>query len=113
MSNQHNDSNFVQHVPCDNCGSSDANSLYDDGHQYCFACETFVPGDGEAQDETKAKPSTDKELIQGKPQELGKRGLDIATARKWNYTVGKDKAGRTVQIANYYDKDRKVVAQKL
>ena len=37
------DSNFLRHIPCDNCGSSDANSLYDDGHSYCFACETHTP----------------------------------------------------------------------
>lgn len=31
-------SKFLKHLPCEKCGSSDANSLYDDGHQYCFAC---------------------------------------------------------------------------
>tara|TARA_R100000278_G_scaffold64081_1_gene51613 strand:- start:749 stop:2335 length:1587 start_codon:yes stop_codon:yes gene_type:complete len=29
---------FVRHLPCGNCGSSDANSLYSDGHTYCFVC---------------------------------------------------------------------------
>ena len=33
-----NDNEFVRHIPCDNCGSSDANSLYSDGHTYCFVC---------------------------------------------------------------------------
>ena len=30
-------SKFLRHGPCENpkCGSSDANSFYDDGHQYC------------------------------------------------------------------------------
>jgi twinkle protein len=39
-------SKFIKHVECSNpkCGSSDANSLYDDGHQYCFACNTYVNG---------------------------------------------------------------------
>lgn len=32
-------SRFVKHISCDECGSSDANSLYDDGHTHCFACE--------------------------------------------------------------------------
>jgi len=31
-------SNFLRHVACDHCGSSDANSLYDDGHTHCFKC---------------------------------------------------------------------------
>ena len=32
------ESEFVRHMPCENCGSSDANSLYSDGHTYCFVC---------------------------------------------------------------------------
>ena len=32
------ESEFVRHMPCDNCGSSDGNSLYSDGHTYCFVC---------------------------------------------------------------------------
>src|SRR5690348_18476796 len=35
-------SRFVKHLPCESCGSKDANALYrdDDGgeHTYCFAC---------------------------------------------------------------------------
>lgn len=32
------ESKFVKHLPCDHCGSSDANALYDDGHTHCFNC---------------------------------------------------------------------------
>jgi twinkle protein len=38
------ESKFLKHIACSACGSSDANSLYDDGHQYCFNCETFLDG---------------------------------------------------------------------
>jgi twinkle protein len=38
------DSEFVRHMPCDNCGSSDANSLYSDGHAFCFRCFTHTSG---------------------------------------------------------------------
>lgn len=31
------------HQPCPSCESSDAYSLYDDGHGYCFSCNTYVP----------------------------------------------------------------------
>ena len=31
---------FVKHIPCEACGSKDNNSLYTDGHTYCFGCET-------------------------------------------------------------------------
>ena len=41
------ESEFVAHEPCNNCGSSDANSRYSDGHAYCFACQTYTPADGD------------------------------------------------------------------
>ncbi len=31
-------SNFIKHIPCEHCGSTDGNSLYDDGHTHCFVC---------------------------------------------------------------------------
>ncbi len=32
------ESEFVRHLECQECGSSDANSLYSDGHTHCFRC---------------------------------------------------------------------------
>ena len=40
-------SEFVRHMPCPECGSSDALSLYSDGHTWCFVCHNRTPGDGE------------------------------------------------------------------
>ena len=39
------ESEFVRHIPCGTCGSSDANSLYSDGHQFCFSCNTYIHSD--------------------------------------------------------------------
>ena len=36
---------FVEHIPCQVCGSSDANSLYSDGHTFCFRCHARTHGD--------------------------------------------------------------------
>lgn len=36
---------LVSKGSCDECGSSDANALYDDGHTYCFSCETHKQGE--------------------------------------------------------------------
>ncbi len=43
-------SKFIKHIPCDACGSSDANSLYSDGHQYCSVCKAYVPGEGDGKE---------------------------------------------------------------
>jgi len=41
---QDQSSNLVEsHLPCDDCGSSDALSKYSDGHTYCFSCQSFRP----------------------------------------------------------------------
>ncbi len=39
-------SEFIRHEPCENCGSSDANSVYTDGHKFCFVCQTYTPAEG-------------------------------------------------------------------
>jgi len=31
--------NFIKHVNCDACGSSDANAVYSDGSSFCFSCK--------------------------------------------------------------------------
>ena len=40
-------SEFVRHMECQTCGSSDGNSLYTDGHTFCFVCNTYGHVDGE------------------------------------------------------------------
>ncbi len=32
-----------RHVPCEDCGSSDAKCVYEDGHSYCFSCLNYTP----------------------------------------------------------------------
>lgn len=50
------DSKYLKHIPCEGCGSSNANSLFDDGHTYCFACETYIAGDGTVTTQKAVKP---------------------------------------------------------
>ena len=35
------------HLPCSDCGSSDALTKYEDGHTFCFSCSKFRKADGE------------------------------------------------------------------
>ena len=69
-------SEFVKHLPCDTCGSSDANSLYSDGHMYCFACQTYVHGD-------ESPPMSNHLSVQGEPVRLNKRGIPQETCQKY------------------------------
>ena len=107
------DSVFLRHVPCENCGSSDANSLYSDGHQFCFACEAYVHGDGEVPTHNHSGKKRMEGLLTGEFKSLQKRGLTEDTCRKFGYQVGRDKNDTLVQIAPYYDESGVMVAQKI
>lgn len=37
-------SKFIKHLPCPDCGSSNANALHDDGHTWCYKCNTYTDG---------------------------------------------------------------------
>lgn len=95
------------HLPCEDCGSSDALSVYTD-HTYCFSCGAhhFTDG-GERPMEKKA----DFNPISGKAYELKARRISKETCEKWGYKVG-ELFDEKVQIASYY-KDGKMVGQKI
>ncbi len=70
------ESEFVRHLPCDNCGSSDANSLYSDGHTFCFVCHHRTGSDEE--NLHNHKMSTNVQL-KGQAERLNKRNLSEKT----------------------------------
>lgn len=111
MPNEHDSSTFVSHEPCEKCGSSDANSLFSDGHLYCFACETYTPAEGELM-ETNTQPFQHN-LLTGDPRAIPARGLSEEDCKKFGYWIGSDHTGQPVQIANYRNAKGKVVAQKI
>lgn len=111
-------SDFVRHVPCPECGSSDANSLYTDSHMFCFACETYTPGEGGSVPEGKKGRSARAEgtlrmgEANGQYVALKARGISEEACRKYGYWVGRHK-GELVQVADYRDTTGAVVGQKL
>ena len=65
------ESEFSHHEACDNCGSSDANSVYSDGHKFCFVCHTYTPSEGEVHSH---KMATDVHY-KGSAERLQKRNI--------------------------------------
>ena len=76
----HIESEFERHIPCPECGSSDGNSLYSDGHTFCFVCHARTPGNGEIIHNQQM--STDVQL-KGSAIRLQKRGISEATNQKY------------------------------
>lgn len=105
------ESSLVEKGPCDDCGSSDACALYDDGHKHCFSCGVTTPASG-ARAGPKRDPKPAAGLASGTIEPLRTRGIDLKTAEKFGYEVGTFN-GKTVQIAPYKDAQGRTVAQKL
>ncbi|USS70619.2 primase/helicase protein [Vibrio phage ICP3] len=111
---------FLYHLSCENCGSSDANSMFSDGHTFCYVCEKYVPPSGVEQTNSYNTTGGKKKMsnvypmqeLNGGYQALNARGITEDTCRKYGYWVGKDQKV-TYQIANYYDETGTLVFQKL
>lgn len=118
------DSIFLYHIPCDNCGSSDGNSLFSDGHTYCYVCEKWTKGDNPDVESRRrggnnkmSSPSKGMELLQweaneGRYNALTKRRISKEICEKAGYWIGKLN-GETVQIANYRDQNGEIISQKI
>lgn len=106
------ESHLLYKTSCDDCGSSDANAVYSDGHTHCFSCGAHH-SNGAAGPVTRDDDDlADADLLHGDYRDLTKRGIREDTCRKFGYKVG-TKNGKTVQLAPYRDKNGKLVAQKL
>lgn len=107
------DNAYVNKGPCSNpeCGSSDACVTYVDGHTHCFSCGYHTGADGETK--FVPPPPADFAPLTGEHTALTKRRISENTCRKFSYfTTSHPKLG-PVQVANYHDKNRKLVAQHI
>lgn len=119
---EESESVFLKHIPCENCGSSDANSLFSDGHQFCFACDNYVKGDGESSGE-RVQKSRNADCIefaksQGRFQDLPSRFIQESICRQYGYWVGRvwhpiKREMVMAQVANYYDAQGNLTSQKV
>ena len=73
------ESECVRHMPCDNCGSSDANSLYTDGHTYCFVCHHRTEGDDELRNIKHTHHMSNTVQLTGSAERLKKRNISEKT----------------------------------
>jgi len=96
-------SELVSKGECPSCGSSDANALYDDGHSFCFSCETHSGGPGGVE----SKPRLSPDLLTGETRALTKRRISEDTCKKFGYFTAGNR-----QVANYRDQDGSIIGQK-
>ena len=100
------DSEFIRHIECPNCGSSDANSLYTDGHTHCFSCGHHTKSSEEDAEEPRSR-GQGSFFIQGDFAPLRKRRISESTCRKFGVRVDS-----TYVRFPYTDESGKIVAAK-
>ena len=99
------DSEFVRHEACPACSSSDAFSLYSDGHGYCFSCNYWQAPTGEPQSTRKPKLFINYDGDFGR---IANRNIPEETCRKFNVRVDQ---GNTIRFP-YYDANGRLVGYK-
>ena len=99
--------------PFPGCGSSDAFTIYDDGHGYCFSCSAYQASPDVPPTDPMTAPSLlpiDYDAWDSRPK--ARRGISSATARKYSYGYVESREGEA-QAATYFDAQGRPVAQKL
>lgn len=102
------------HQPCEDCGSHDALTYYDDGSSYCFSCNTYKKGTvkeirymDEDTQWSELKPDA------GMYSDIPDRRLTEDTCKKFGVKVIVKAGGIAQHIYPYYDKDNHLLCQKI
>ena len=99
----HVENEFLEHIPCQQCGSSDANSLYSDGHTFCFRCHTRTDGNN-----TTHNHHVNNVQLQGSAGRLQSRKISEKTCELFKTYKDGD-----ILRHYYFDSSGKVVGAKV
>ena len=97
------------HQPCNDCGSSDALCEYDDGHTYCFSCNTHKWIDGRPSEPTVVSEDLVKGLLF---RAIPNRKLSEDVCKKYGYGVAQVN-GEPCHVAPYRNLKGEICGQKL
>jgi twinkle protein len=101
-------SKFVKHIACPQCGSSDGNSLFTDGHEHCFVCGYHKNGDTEVKEDNYER-TTRVRPIPDSFDALTERGISAKTAKRFNVSRLSDGG----HVYPYFDKDGRHCSNKI
>lgn len=109
------DSTIIRaHIPCPDCGSSDAMCEYSDGHTFCFSCETHHQCDN-AEPKGGNKTVRNHEVIPLDSltlDSLRARGITQETCAKYGYYKTRIN-NEMAQVACYYSDSGELLGQKV
>lgn len=87
-----------QHIPCPDCGSSDALCKYSDGHSYCFSCNTFTPSPNSKDFNPLSEETFSYEYLPW-------RGVSKETMQFYDVMTKIDKEGKPIELGFRYPND--------
>lgn len=100
------------HLPCPDCGSSDALSEYTDGHTHCFSCKKTKPGEGTQTPTTKTSTAAKGLVPFGRYEDIAACGLREDTLKKYGYFLKETTKG-TVEVAPFRNSSGEITGQKI
>mgnify|MGYP003110354733 FL=1 len=119
----HDVTKVIKQGPCPDCSSSDAYTIYSDGHSWCFSCSTYhrntsslTEGDFKSmqlqQPRTTVKPMTNTN--NSVSSAIADRKITHNTCKKYNVTVELDNSNKIIKHHYpYYDKNNNHISTKV
>ena len=107
-------SRAISRKPCFTCDSSDANVEYDDGHHFCYSCETYFPPNYKSEGNM-IQQQNSYQLNKNKSfnfAAIADRKISEKTCREYDVTVSMQGSMITDHRYKYYDKDNNHIATK-
>jgi len=108
-----------RHQPCDDCGSSDALAVYDDGHTYCFSCTKYTAPPRGSNMGAEVIEFTDRDTIESvgiissyRSYPISTRGLRKEIVDHFNVKMSVDEDGMPEAHYYPYTRNNKIVAYK-
>ena len=105
--------------PCSECGSSDANHHYPDGHTYCYSCKTHKPAK-EVTTMATVQSNTNQNSLKllnssrlAEYNDIPERKITKETARKFNTLTKKKGSMTTHHVYQYYDSKGNHICNKV
>ena len=107
------DAKCISKGPCPSCDSSDANALYDDGHSYCYSCETRFDEDNNSKVVPMTNTKSPSLKTSGEISAIDDRHIERDTTRTFNVEIIKSGSTITHHIYKYFDSDGNHIANKI
>jgi twinkle protein len=104
---------FLRHTPCELCGSSDANALYDDGSTWCFSCNTYGNEDNMEAAQSPIKNIYTSHLTLGQITGITDRKISADTCKAFGVTTLNNNGSIFKHIYPYHDASGTQVANKV